>query len=238
MGATGARRIAGVPAIILEWLLLAGPGFAGRGSDMKNTIYPLFACPVVVCKPPYEFADEEEAFISALDMTENVGNSMSTDDHVLDREELADLRGYIDEQIQVYKRNLLRIRDDNEIYITQSWVNTAEPGEFHPKHKHPNSVISGVMYLDDNSDESLPPIRFHRGFEMFPLDFSYEALNEFNASARSFDPVQGMLMLFPSLLEHDVGQNESDRPRTSLSFNTFVRGPVGGKDSLTEVDLS
>ena len=73
---------------------------------------------------------------------------------------------------------------------------------------------------------------------MFPLEFSYDGLNEFNASAREFDPVQGMLVLFPSLLEHDVGRNDSDRSRTSLSFNTFVRGPVGGKKQLTEVDLS
>lgn len=204
---------------------------------MKNTIYPLFAYPVVICKPPYEFSEAEKAFIDGLKMTKNIGNAMSDDDHVLDHEALADLRKYIDEQIYIYKQSLLRIKDDNDIYITQSWVNTAEPGQFHPKHKHPNSVVSGVMYLDDNADESLPPIRFHRSFEMFPLEFSYDGLNEFNASCRTFDPVQGMLVLFPSSLEHDVGQNESDRSRTSLSFNTFVRGTVGGKASLTEVDL-
>ena len=205
---------------------------------MKNTVYPLFAYPVVVCNPPYEFSEAEKSYIKELEMMDNVGNTMSKDDHILDKEELADLRKYIDEQVRVYKKSLLRIKDDNEIFITQSWANTSAPGQFHPRHKHPNSVISGVMYLDDNSDDSLPAIRFHRTLEMFPLEFSYDGLNEFNASARSFDPVQGMLVLFPSLLEHDVGRNDSKRSRTSLSFNTFVRGPVGGKKQLTEVDLS
>ncbi len=94
------------------------------------------------------------------------------------------------------------------------------------------------MFLDDNNDESLPSIRFHRTLQMFALDFKFDSLNEFNASAREFDPVQGMLMLFPSLLEHDVEKNTSDRMRTSISFNTYVRGKVGGRKQLTEVLIS
>ncbi len=94
------------------------------------------------------------------------------------------------------------------------------------------------MYLDDNIDESLPPIRFHRTLDMFPLDFSFDTLNEFNASSREFDPEQGTLMLFPSLLEHDVEINTSDRMRTSISFNTYVRGLVGGRKQLTDVNIS
>ena len=81
---------------------------------MKNTIYPLFAYPVVICKPPYEFSDAEKAYIDGLEMTKNIGNTMSEDDHVLDSEELADLRKYIDEQIHIYKQSLLRIKDENK----------------------------------------------------------------------------------------------------------------------------
>jgi hypothetical protein len=73
---------------------------------------------------------------------------------------------------------------------------------------------------------------------MFALDFRFDDLNEFIASAREFDPAQGMLMLFPSLLEHDVDKNTSDRVRTSISFNTYVRGIVGGREQLTEVLIS
>lgn len=132
----------------------------------------------------------------------------------------------------------MRIKDENEIYITQSWVNRSEPGQFHPKHKHPNSIISGVIFLDDNTGERLPPIRFHRTVEMLSLDFDFDDLNEFNASCRLFEPEQGMLILFPSLLEHDVEKNESDRVRTSISFNTYVRGIVGGREQLTEIHIA
>ena len=205
---------------------------------MKNAIYPLFPYPLLVCAKKYEFTIAEKKYISDLEMIDNIGNSMSKNDKVLDCEELSNLKRFIDQQLFNFKKNLLNIKDANEIYITQSWVNNSGPNQFHPKHKHPNSVISGVMFLDENNSGSLPPIRFHRTLEMFPLNFSYDELNEFNASAREFDPEQGMLMLFPSLLEHDVGENTSDRVRTSVSFNTYVRGMVGGREQLTEVNIS
>jgi len=204
---------------------------------VKSTLYPTFPYPVVVCGDKYAFAQSEREFIAGLEMIDNSGNTMSKDDRILDRAELSALRAYIDSQVLAFKKGLLRIGDDVEIYITQSWANRAGPNEFHPRHKHPNSVISGVMYLDDNSDEKLPPIRFHRTLELFPLDFVYDELNEFNATCREIYPQQGMLVLFPSLLEHDVGKNESNRVRTSLSFNTYVRGTIGGKRSLTEVRI-
>lgn len=192
----------------------------------------------MVCAKKYEFTDSEKKYISDLEMFDNIGNSMTKNDKVLDSHELSDLKSFIDEQILVFKKSLLRIKDENEIYITQSWVNKSNPNQFHPKHKHPNSIISGVMFLDENNNGSLPPIRFHRTLEMFPVEFSFDDLNEFNASCREFDPVRGMLMLFPSLLEHDVEKNTSDRVRTSISFNTYVRGMVGGREQLTEVFIA
>ena len=133
-----------------------------RVALMKSTVFPLFAYPVVACAPIYQFSDEERAFIDGLEMIDNTGNRMSKDTSILESEELAGVKAYIEEQLASYKTGLLRMKDENEIYITQSWSNKATSSQFHQRHKHPNSVISGVMYLGDNSDESLPPIRFHR----------------------------------------------------------------------------
>jgi hypothetical protein len=41
---------------------------------------------------------------------------------------------------------LAKMKDDNEIYITQSWTNKADVNQFRRRHGHSNSVISGVMY--------------------------------------------------------------------------------------------
>ena len=205
---------------------------------MKNAVYPLFPAPLMICGTRYRFSLAERKYFDELEMIENTGNRMSRNDHVLDSEELKELRAFIDEQILNYKENLVNIKTDNEIYITQSWINRSQASEYHHKHKHPNSVISGVMFLDDNSDGTLPPIRFHRAQEIFPMEFEYDALNEFNATCQTFDPEEGMLILFPSLIEHDVDKNESECTRTSLSFNTYVRGVVGGRRTLSEITIS
>lgn len=204
---------------------------------MSNAVFPLFAYPVAISGNRYEFSSVERDHIAGLEMVHNTGNSMSSNDTVLDHEALAGLRSFIEEALASYKRSLLRMTEQNEIYITQSWINVATHGQHHPRHKHPNSVVSGVLFLDENADRRLPPLRFHRTLEMFPLSFEYEELTDFNATCRTFDPEQGMLILFPSLLEHDVEANPSQTPRTSLSFNTFVRGPVGNKALLTALDV-
>ena len=205
---------------------------------MKNAVYLLFPYQVMICAENYQFTSSEKKYVSELEMIDNIGNLMSKNDKVLDSKELSNLKQFIDERIFIFKKKLLRMKDENEIYITQSWVINSNPNQYHPKHKHPNSVISGVMFFDENNDESLPPIRFHRTLEMFPLDFEFDNLNESNAGCRSFETAQGSLILFPSLLEHDVEKNKSDRVRTSISFNTYVRGVVGGRDKLTEVNIS
>jgi len=205
---------------------------------LNNAIYPLFPYPLVVCGKKYQFSTAEKNYFSGLEMIDNIGNSMSKNDKILDDAELSKLKEFIEEQVLNYKKNLLQMKDENEIYITQSWLNNSTTSEFHPRHKHPNSVISGVLFLDQNTDGSLPPIRFHRTLQMYPVDFSFTELNEFNASSREFDTEQGMLMLFPSLLEHDVDKNMSGRTRSSLSFNTYVRGTLGGKEQLTEVTIA
>lgn len=204
---------------------------------MRNAVHPLFATPIMVSGGTFAFAPEEQAFLDGLEFVRNVGNAMSRDDRVLDAPALARLRAFVDEHVSVYVHRLWRIREDLEVHVTQSWVNRAGPGQFHARHRHPNSIVSGVLFLDDDPDEALPPIAFHRPQEPFPLQLDYRDLDELNASARTFPVERGRLILFPSLLEHDVGPNETDRTRSTLSFNTFVRGVAGRADALTEVRL-
>ena len=177
-------------------------------------------------------------YITEVAMAEIIGNSMSRSDRILDSTELSILKAFIDAQIYTYKNKVLRMKDENEIYITQSWSNKSKTNQFHPKHKHPNSIISGVMFVSGNEGDGLPPLRFHRTNDLLPLNFEYEELNDFNTGCRWFEPVQGKLILFPSVVEHDVEKNESSKERTTLSFNTFVRGEIGGSAQLTEIKIS
>jgi hypothetical protein len=101
-------------------------------------------------------------------MNDNNGNLMSKNDKLLDSKEFSTLKRFIDEQEFNFKNNLLRIKDESEIYITQFWVNKSNTGQFLLKHKHPNSVISGVIFLDENSNWSLLQSDFTEHKRCFP----------------------------------------------------------------------
>ena len=70
---------------------------------------------------------------------------------------------------------------------------------------------------------------------------SYEdfaAPNENNAAQVNFNNENGKLVLFPSTLLHAVAKNKSDVERISLSFNTFIKGQLGGaQNSLQALNI-
>jgi len=44
---------------------------------MKNAIYLLFPCPVMICAENYQFTSSEKKYVSELEMIDNIGNLMS-----------------------------------------------------------------------------------------------------------------------------------------------------------------
>ena len=46
-------------------------------------------------------------------------------------------------------------KEDVEFYFTQSWVNITRPGEFHHRHSHQNSIISGIFYLNSVKNDNV-----------------------------------------------------------------------------------
>ena len=200
-----------------------------------SSIIPLFSSALMVCSEKYTLsADEKDWFIN-VGFGENTVNSKSNSDAVLREPQLSGINTFVQQQIKTYTQSLLKLEKSVELYITQSWLNKAEAEQFHPLHSHPNSILSGVMFLSENG--SHPPIRFHRANPLFPLELKYTELNDFNATCRWFEPVCGQLILFPSTLLHDVAQNKTDNSRISLSFNTFIRGEIGNTDSLTALKI-
>ena len=189
----------------------------------------------MTCNEKYKFSDKEELYFQSLKMENNIGNLMSKDDRILANEELSSLKEFIDRHVIFYTENVLRLKPENTVFITQSWINRSKTNDFHPKHKHPNSLLSGVMFLTGRVGDEMPPIRFHRGNDLLPLELEFEEYNDFNSGVKWFSPEKGMLIVFPSVLEHSVDQNVTGAERVSLSFNTFVRGPLGNKAQLTEV---
>jgi uncharacterized protein (TIGR02466 family) len=184
---------------------------------------------------------EQEITLAKLHGTEgkchrNMGNVVSNDRYLLrDCAELSSIKEFIETGVQHYVENILMTTKDVEFYVTQSWLNYTSPGEFHHKHNHSNSIISGVFYF--NADPEKDKIYFYNDHNFRQLDFNRSGYNLSNSTSWWFPVTTGKLMIFPSSLTHMVEQTTSVETRISLAFNVFAKGSLGAEETLTALYL-
>lgn len=107
----------------------------------------------------------------------------------------------------------------NELKIDNSWVNIQNKNSVLKKHSHPDSIISGVVYL--KADEKSSKIFFHN-LNPYRTFVDFKKVTEFNTENYFFKPQTGDLILFPSWLMHSSDKNNSSS-RIALSFNTIYK---------------
>lgn len=109
--------------------------------------------------------------------------------------------------------------------ITGMWANTLNKGEFHRPHTHSNNILSGVYYVqsDSNCDINFYDPRPQADV----LSPKKSELNENNASVWFQKSNTNSMIFFPSWLQHYVPTNETDNLRISIAFNIMLRGTVG-----------
>ena len=110
------------------------------------------------------------------------------------------------------------ISDEFTCKLSNIWANINDKDCGNRVHVHPNSSISGTIYLqtDENSgkivflneDSPMKHYNFHAGdnSNLFYKNVSYQ-------------PKNGMIIFFPSWIPHYVETSRSEMPRISMSFN-------------------
>lgn len=193
----------------------------------------LFATPVVIRELERKYTVEELIHIDDLlkDTYKNRGNRTSRDTFVFGASELASIHDLCLDAVNQYVSEVLR-HINCKLRITQSWLNISTTGEFHHMHNHPNSMVSGVLYIETGEDDI---IQFYRTRETTSFLHESDGYNQYNSTNWYLPVKTGQLILFPSHLYHDVPQVKSSR-RISLSFNTFPDGQFGSIDMLSFVD--
>ena len=111
--------------------------------------------------------------------------------------------------------NELGVADDLQ-YRMEAWVNLTYPHGYNVKHVHSGCLLSACYYVDvpPNSGE----LAFHdpRSGSIFsPLKTDSKQ----GALPQKTQPYSGLLVIFPSWLEHSVEPNLSDKPRISIPVN-------------------
>ena len=194
-----------------------------------------------------EEREEIESIISE-GMNENIwqsqpspfnGNSSSVNKNILDSY-FPELRLFCEGHIRKYVEGVIcPLNKSLEFYITQSWLNVNKPNTAHEVHVHRNSLISGVYYFtNDNIIRFRNP--FQQSQQVIHIEPDPEALNLWNSFTRDYitlNSKEKSLILFPSWLQHEVPINTSSSDRISISFNVFVRGDLGNKETTNYLEL-
>lgn len=200
----------------------------------EPTFELLFPTPVMFTEMEREFTKKELDFVAKNFKKTylNMGNTTSLNNYILDSTEFSNLKKIIQSQIEIYLNKVYKPKYNVKPYITQSWLNWTKPGEYHHTHEHPNSFMSGVLYI--HADPQEDKIKFHKnGYQQINLETSqYDLLN---SKSWWFSVKTGNIVIFPSNLTHNVDQVTSGKTRISLAFNTFLKGTIGDNKSLTEL---
>jgi uncharacterized protein (TIGR02466 family) len=127
--------------------------------------------------------------------------------------------------IEAIKKNInIALNDMNwdlnkqTVNIKSVWAIINEKDAWNQKHHHSNSDLSAAYYVSahDNCgdivfyDPRSAPVHNH------PIS---KTANSLNATVNAIKPESGMLVLFPSYLEHSVNPNLSNEKRIVISFN-------------------
>jgi uncharacterized protein (TIGR02466 family) len=106
-------------------------------------------------------------------------------------------------------------------YVTENWININQPQSYNLRHLHPRSLFSGVYYTKVPEGDC-GDIIFYRDNLMLSYLPSYivETWNDLTSGTATYKPKEGMLLIFPSWLEHSVTANFTNEDRISISFNT------------------
>lgn len=196
--------------------------------------YNLFPTPVVKYELGRDFTSEENKFVIEQSVVKNEGNTTSENNYVLQNPEFSNISKFIQESIDSYLKNIYAPCEDVSLRITQSWLNYSKPGQWHHKHAHPNSFISGVLYMKAAKESD--KIHFYNE-DFRQIDLPTTNFNVYNSRSWWLPVETGCLMMFPSSLTHSVLPVQGPDERISLSFNTFPVGYVGQDKTLTGLRL-
>lgn len=107
-----------------------------------------------------------------------------------------------------------------DLALTSSWANIDGPGHWHSPHCHYPAQWSGVLYVaTDGCASDDAQLRGGKIELLNPMP-APQAFSQ--PTGVTFTPKDGMILLFPGVLQHLVHPHESPTERVSIAFNLDV----------------
>jgi len=202
----------------------------------EAVINGIFPTPIYMSKLDRKLTSLELKFVdkNKKDFYKNEGNITTNNNYILNEKPFVNIKKQLDLKVQDYFDKVISPRNNITPYITQSWLNYTETNQYHHKHAHPNSLVSGVFYI--NCDDKFDKIKFFNDTYK-TIKPEVKNWNMWNSESWWFSVKTGDVILFPSSLTHMVENKQGDNTRISLAFNVFIKGTVGDNKNLTELIL-
>lgn len=204
---------------------------------MQHDMMNMFAVPLYRATLGRAFSQSEMQFFheTLRGAVPAIANQSSVNKQVLSAPQMRDIRRVIEEHLAQYMRTVFNTSNQVQLQITQSWLTLAGKGQSHHVHTHPNSVVSGVLYINLAQQDG---ISFYRNEDNIWYELIRQQDNYFNASQYFVQSSVGDLLLFPSNVRHGVREVTADIQRVSLSFNTFFSGQLGRDEFSNALNIA
>ena len=196
----------------------------------------LFPTPIYHGNSGINSFDNEIEFLNQIEFINAEKNLVSKNTNILDNPALKRCRDICEEHLNNFIDNIFSC--EQQFYITNSWVAKSDTDHEHHDHYHPNSILSGVLYLQSYKDSGNivfyheSPLKKH-----FSFKYNLKNFNPYNSDMWGYSPLTGEVLIFPSWLRHSVTKNHNNNPRIILGFNTFVKGKFGSNDYSADLIL-
>ena len=207
-----------------------------KNKQINSEINGIFPTPIYFTSIERDFTQSELQLVSEHKekFYKNDGNTTSLNNDILNESGFANIKKELDYIIADYFDKIITTSNEVVPYITQSWLNFTETKQFHHIHEHPNSLVSGVLYID--ADKENDKINFYNT-KYHQIKLEPKNYHIYNSLSWWFPVETGKVVLFPSSTTHSVETKEGDNTRISLAFNVFIKGTFGSNKNLTELIL-
>lgn len=154
-----------------------------------------------------------------------IGNSFTKSLNILDN--FPKIKQLFVDKIKIYEEEVIGGLDPAELYITQSWISDTSKDGYHVGHNHDNSLFSACLYISVPENANINFLHKNRLFETFNFFTPYKRETVYNTTKTTVSVKEGDFIIFPSYLMHSVDPNTSEKNRTVLAANYFIRGIIG-----------
>jgi len=207
-------------------------------------LHPLFPQAFGYASAPELITSELVEAAKSMERSPNSHNEVSTENRIFANSLLylssrqAGLLDFILPKLEEYYEQALGAKVGSSLnpQITQSWLTYSHKGEKMHGHRHPNSLVSGVFYI--NAVEGVDNIIFTKDQPYQHLDWYPEPTSQYSGTEYIVPVKSGDLLLFKSDVHHHFNEVQHNEERISLAFNSWLHGTLGDEAGLTQLKIS